>query len=394
MSIGAIKRLTDFFNFNIINFDFARWAAYEESNWDRLDAVLAGFAQQREVKGAWAPSTAYVEGDRVLDVVNGTIYINAVAYTSGLVSFSADRTAHPTYWIADSLADNSVTLAKLFDITGPTVLGKVTGTGDPELLTPAQLRTISNLLSHGQCILTLSGGNLTLSPYGGNKLLIDGIPCTVTTVTLAPSGLAPGTDYFIYARDANGDGVVDTLEASTTVPVLDSSTGVQIKTGDTTRSLVGWARPTTGPLFIDTPIKRFVRTWFNRERIPVQLSNAFSTTKTSVVTAAFAEVDISIRVEFLAWANEIAILALNGYVFNNGAFRTYTGISFDGGTPESGASSVVFGTNGGPPGVTVHKLFTTNGYHFATLAGVVAGGQGSWEGSGSGVFTTLQGGVR
>jgi hypothetical protein len=69
---------------------------------------------------------------------------------------------------------------------------------------------------HGQCYLDLSGGNLRLLPKNGNKLIVNGVVCTVPDagVTLAPTGLTAGTTYFIYATASGG--VVNALEASVT----------------------------------------------------------------------------------------------------------------------------------------------------------------------------------
>lgn len=98
MSTGAVKRLTTNFGLNIINYDFPRWHTYEWQNWDVLDAVLAA-ANLTSVKGAWVNSAAYLIGDRVVDTTDNTIWLCAVAHTSAASgTFSADRTANPTYW--------------------------------------------------------------------------------------------------------------------------------------------------------------------------------------------------------------------------------------------------------------------------------------------------------
>ncbi|MBB4364256.1 hypothetical protein GGD65_005314 [Bradyrhizobium sp. CIR18] len=131
-------------------------------------------------------------------------------------------------------------------------------TGDNNLSEVANAATARDNLgvpqTYGQCRLTLSGGNLVLAPWNGNLLTIAGAPQIVPEagVSLAATGLMPGTTYLICAYMNSG---TMTLEAST--PAHATSTragnkGTEIKSGDGTRSLVGMARVITGPAFADT----------------------------------------------------------------------------------------------------------------------------------------------
>lgn len=100
MSTGAIKRLTNNFGFNIINYDFPRWHTYEWQNWDVIDAVLAA-ANLTSVRGVWNNSTSYLIGERVVDDSDSTLWLVAVNHTSAASgTFAEDRTANPTYWTA------------------------------------------------------------------------------------------------------------------------------------------------------------------------------------------------------------------------------------------------------------------------------------------------------
>lgn len=93
-----------------------------------------------------------------------------------------------------------------------------------------------------QCRLVKSGANLLLQPYNGNRLMINGIAQTIPSsgVSFAATGLTAGTTYFIYAY-MNGSTMA--LEASTTGHSADTATGMEVKTGDSSRTLVGMARP-------------------------------------------------------------------------------------------------------------------------------------------------------
>ncbi|MDD1594125.1 MULTISPECIES: hypothetical protein [Bradyrhizobium] len=98
--------------------------------------------------------------------------------------------------------------------------------------------------------------------------------------------------------------MVTSLKASTTGHSTSStagSIGVEYKTGDETRSLVGFARIITGPAWQDTPAQRFVRSWYND---PAILSYNQFTASRSTTSASFTEVNSEIRIEALIWSGE------------------------------------------------------------------------------------------
>ncbi|MGE4528146.1 MAG: hypothetical protein AB7D00_07240 [Rhodospirillaceae bacterium] len=146
---------------------------------------------------------------------------------------------------------------------------------------------------HGQCRLVLDGANLRLNPYNGNALIVGGtvraIP--VAGVSLAATGLDADTNYYIYAAMSEGAVI---LEASTTAHSPDATTGVEIKTGDATRTLVGMARTVAGPAWADSLTQRLVISWFNRRLRPVEINGTTSTTSALVVK-------LSPNVDFLSW---------------------------------------------------------------------------------------------
>lgn len=223
---------------------------------------------------------------------------------------------------------------------------------------------------HGQCRLSKSGANLVLLPYNGTNLVINGTARAVpgAGVTLAPTGLTPGTLYYIYAM-WNGSTIV--LEASTTGHSTHAD-GVEIKTGDSTRTLVGMARPITGPAWQDSvtgPAQRFVLSWFNRRRLSAH--GSFSADR-STTSATFVELNTEIRAEVLTWADESIIVDTDGSRETNNAATSVVGVAFDGTTP---ASAVAYGNKDTFP-VSVHysTQAASEGYHYITLVGSVSGG--------------------
>lgn len=182
--------------------------------------------------------------------------------------------------------------------------------------TIAAADALLGVLCHGQCRLArTSATQLTLSPYGGNLLIINGQFRTVPAggVTLSTAGLAINTSYYIYAFMS---GSTMTLEASTTTHATSSANGVEIKSGDATRTLVGAAVTDASTQFNDSVTKRDVASWFNRqERALTGAGTAGATT----ASAALVELASSARVQGFLWADSAATLMLNGYASNDTA---------------------------------------------------------------------------
>ncbi|MHB0768171.1 hypothetical protein ACYCVF_29650 [Bradyrhizobium sp. 1.29L] len=231
-------------------------------------------------------------------------------------------------------------------------------------------------LPHGQCRLTLSGGNLVLSPYNGNLLTVNGVSCTVPDggVSLAATSLTPGTSYFIYATASGG--VVNALEALTTAhatSTTSSNKGTEIKSGDDTRSLVGMARAVTGSAWANSATQRFVVSWFNRARRDV--TGAVDTTSTET-SGSQVEKTVS-KAEFVAWADEVVDMVVTG-TLNNSTTTGAVGFTvfFD------GAAYADLNWNVNPTGVTNRipltglrrKTAGSDGYHYVSFGLSAPGG--------------------
>lgn len=248
----------------------------------------------------------------------------------------------------------------------------------------------------GNCRLSLSGGNLSLGRVNGRLLTINGVNETIpsTAPTLAATGLTPSTLYYIYAYMNAG---VMTLEASATGHSTDVTTGVEIKTGDATRSLVGTARPVTGPAWVSTAKQRFVRSWYNDPGVNL-FANFTANRSTSTLSPTYVELNSEIRCEFIIWSGESAAVTASGTNFNNTADgRNLTALGVDGVTPEvSGGRNIV------PSLANVFIAFAaqalkeglSEGYHYITLLGAVDAGTGTWVGDADGRRSSIQGIVK
>lgn len=248
----------------------------------------------------------------------------------------------------------------------------------------------------GQCRLSLSGGNLVLKPYNGNKLFVPGtgamaIPAAGVSVTvgatLAEGGSpAANTVYFVYAF--NNAGAL-ALQLSATTHATDANTGVEIRSGDATRALVGMARTNAAPAFVDSLTQRFVSSYFNRATKTVQNSLA------SASTASATNVDLmpSNHIEFLNWGDEATGLSFIGVGTNSSASSSLnTAIAVDsttvGTTPTFQMSAPAASANiDASFGQAAFNL--AEGYHFATVIGFAGSNTASW--SNLNVFANIRG---
>lgn len=221
----------------------------------------------------------------------------------------------------------------------------------------------------GQCRLVKSGANIVLQPYQGNQITINGATQRIPSagVLLAPTGLTVGTLYYIYAAIVSG---VMALEASTTGHSVDAATGVEIKTGDASRTLVGMVRPITGPAFQDTTNQRFVVSWFNQR--PIALGAVLATTTGNNGTpGAYSLLTATLNLEYLLWLGNIPQGNFQGHLFNSVANAvSSTSIFLDGAANESYSASGAYTvnavqpvscqitpTNGPAEGYHIHQIY-------------------------------------
>ncbi len=237
---------------------------------------------------------------------------------------------------------------------------------------------VLNLITaaHGQCRLVfVSATQLRLDPHNGRNLAIGGMlqQVPVAGVTISNSGLAANTVYYVYAWM---NGATMALELSTTGRATDDY-GVQIKSGDGTRTLVGMCRTNGSSQFVDSATQRFVINWFNRRIIagasPTTIGN---TSNTAVLT----EINTAARVEFLSWADEWVEAFVIGSVSNSSSgnvlHTTSPGVDAAAGA-QTTATTFTNGVSFPAAGSFLGAV--SEGYHFASAWGQVAAGTGTWN---------------
>lgn len=240
-------------------------------------------------------------------------------------------------------------------------------------------------LGHGQCRFNYTNTTtLTLVPYNGNRLVIDGVSRVIPAagVTITNSSWVAGAHRYVYAY---WTGSAIALEASTTPYETNTTTGVVVKIGDPTRTLVGSAVAIAGNVFAYSNVTCSVLSYFNRRRIRL-FNSSFAT------VSSLSWVNVSnTYLNFITWADEVveshAIISVDvpdtctgvmgiaidgsvtgGYAYTYAGsgtgnwFDTLSAVSTSTGWSEtvmhySGVSEYVTGGSMPPVGGPIHVLF-------------------------------------
>ncbi len=222
-------------------------------------------------------------------------------------------------------------------------------------------------------------GNLVSFPSGEIAVVgSSGITSTVTSAYLngtAAQSLSASTLYYAYlwnqGTQTSPNWVIDW---STTSHATDTATGIEIKSGDATRVLIGMARPVAGPLFSYSATSRLVATWFNRR--PVQMRNAFTTNRTTTATG-YTEINSEIRCNFLSWGDE-ATFAYAGGGDNSAGQAIFCAVALDGAGTYPAVRCIAPNTNNSNLGVS-GAFLPTEGFHYVTVLGAVSSATGTWD---------------
>lgn len=223
-------------------------------------------------------------------------------------------------------------------------------------------------------------GNLVSFPSGQIATIASaGISSTITSAYLngtASQSLSATTLYYAYLWNQGSQTSPNwVIDWSTTGHATDTTTGIEIKSGDATRVLVGMIRTNAGPVIADTATARLVASWHNRR--PVQMRNVFTADR-STSSTSYTEINTEIRCSFVTWGSSIEI-GYAGCVFSSsGTISALSGPSVDGagtGFPATRLTTTTTGQNASSAGA----LAPAEGYHYLTVMGAVVTGTGVWD---------------
>jgi len=230
------------------------------------------------------------------------------------------------------------------------------------------------------CVLRyVSTTQLRLDPVGSTKIKINGtwrtIPAAgITTSNVAfingtaSQNLATSTNYFVYAF---WDGSAIKIDFSTTghsTSTTAGNVGTEIKTGDDTRSLIGYIRTSADSppaQFRQNAKQRMVRSWFNRQldesTLEAQLGSQVSTSSgTPAVSSG------TFGFDFVMWAGETFTAHFIGCGVTTGGGNSYTAFWWDGALSTNPNNNYAFfGTPAElkPNSITESMSYATDGSH-------------------------------
>lgn len=237
----------------------------------------------------------------------------------------------------------------------------------------AYLKGVTDALvatAHGQCRLTfVSTTSLKLAPFNGRNLFINGALQQVPAagVTVANTSLSASTLYYVYAY-MNGSTM--TLELSTTGHSQDATTGVEVKTGNATRTLVGMCVTNASSQFQDGGAVVGVLSYFNRAR---KVASAYFTAARSTTSTSAAELNTEIRVTFACWAGEVPSLRCNGGAWTTTAGPGYAYIGIDS-LSQTDSGGGVNQSSQVPFSAEYSQAVSEAAAHFGTIYAIAASG--------------------
>lgn len=223
-------------------------------------------------------------------------------------------------------------------------------------------------------------GNLVSFPSGQIATIASaGISSTITSAYLngvAAQSLAATTLYYAYlwnqGTQTSPNWVIDW---SATGHATDTTTGIEIKSGDATRVLVGMIRTNAGPVIADTTTARLVASWHNRRQRYV--TNVFTADR-STSSTSYTELNTEIRCTFVTWGESVDIAYSGNAAASAGTITVFGGPSVDGASTAFPASRGNASTTGQII-TAAGTMAAAEGYHYLTYMAAVASGTGVWD---------------
>jgi len=238
-----------------------------------------------------------------------------------------------------------------------------------------------------------SSTQIKFVPCAGNKFKNNGQLYDIPSAGIAAGGtgvyrdgvagqnLVPGGIYYVHIFNNAGTPTIDYCTATTSSHATDTTAGnigVEIKSGDSTRTLVGLVQYGGGSTFNDTLVARFVASWFNRRIRGLQ--GTYSSGSTS--SGSWTEIASGARVYFLCWSDEEVIASVTGSCTNNTSSTfVYSSLALNTG-PVTNTQFQVYAANA--IGIiattfTFAAISETQANYFTLMGQIGGGGTGTWN---------------
>ena len=260
---------------------------------------------------------------------------------------------------------------------------------------------LQNVGYGGGLLKYISAGQVKFIPYGGNAIRIGGqwyqLPDVGITANntstfingVAAQALAAGVSYNVFLFNNAGTLALDFSTSGHETSATAGNVGTEIKTGDNSRSLVGKIYTDAGGTFANTTLKRWVRSWFNRQAEELYLSRGLlggiSTNSTTFLAI--------IPVNFLTWQDEIV-----SATFISGTFQApagyVTAVTFWWDGAATGTSYTALQSDGWGNWCTYHiqehKLLAEGAHSLSPAYAAISGGSVQLGGGAVNIMSLMQ----
>jgi len=284
--------------------------------------------------------------------------------------------APPPFRIAFDTARDPYTARNALGIAG-TGAGLITSVTAPLSVTGGTLSIDLNgyQLPNSGRLTFVSATQLAFKPYNGDRIKINGTIYAIPSggiAGLTNGGLSANTTYYVYAFNSSG---TITGEFSATAHVMSATAGnvgIEVKSGDDTRSLIGLIRTNASSQFVNGSKQRFVVSWLNRMPLTLWGGNTSAAVTTSTT---HVELTTAARTEFVTWGDFWSIVTGSG---SNSTANLGVGsaIMVDGAlmapTTQTLAQCFLANVQVTCGGAVVVDL--AEGYHYATPSGLAYAG--------------------
>jgi hypothetical protein len=218
-------------------------------------------------------------------------------------------------------------------------------------------------------------GNVKTTASQGGYIIPSGcLTATLTSMYVGGTGsssVAASTLYYIYLWNTSGTWVLD---AETGGHATDSTTGIEIKSGDSTKTLVGMIRTDsskkvyTGGKISFTDDINTVATWDNR--VPTVTQCGFSTNRISTSSSGQTEINSENRCNFMSWGDGATFSSTQTGHLNNNAGSANTQIGRDATATNLISVTAILQPNAGQAMMLVQSsaFVPPEGFHYTVMS--------------------------
>lgn len=334
-----------------------------------LGITKNGAAAAFHVAGMLAASTSDGLSLGVDDICNGTDYYEVILFTSG-TGPSVDG-GTPTFFCGHVISAQGPQGVQ--GPAGPSV-GSLAGSGGSGRLNYVSPTSLQFVPFNGDKI-TINGSIYSI-PAGS----IVGLANTATYVNgVAGQNLAANTLYYVYVFSNAGVLTADFSITGHSTSTAAGNVGVEIKTGDPTRTLIGMARTNPSSQFLYDAANKMVLSWFNRRN--VSLVGA-STAGAGTTSGAAIELNNNARINLCTWGDEAVFAGMTGFGACSALATIAAGLLVD--QASGGAITVSPSQATIPTGTYIATMASagaylfSEGFHFLTPYGQTPGGTATY----------------